>query len=90
MALALDVYAALARKVITQHGYLSGLTMAQIVDIDDNFFPSKSSSFQCRMYVVHTALCTSSLLQTASLALFPGASNILQLQNTVQKQMLDK
>ena len=35
---ALDINAALARKVITQHGYLTGLTVAQIIDIDDKVF----------------------------------------------------
>jgi hypothetical protein len=38
MAPAINIYAALASKVFTQHGYLTGLTMAQILENVDHFF----------------------------------------------------
>jgi len=79
-----------AKKVITQHGYLTGLTVAQILDIDDTVFSLWSSPVQCITSVDQASLCTSSSKLTASLTLFQRVSNALLLQNTVQKQMLER
>ena len=46
VAPAMTICAALASKVFTQHGYLTGLTMARTLIFDDRLFSSKRVSFQ--------------------------------------------